>query len=469
MKNYSKKTFRQTIISSVLIIVMSLISMVGGTFAWFTDTETVSSRIVSGKLDVEMYYSNTATDGYENIKTMGEKPLFFVDSEGNDILWEPGVVSVCDLKVENAGNLALQYKLFTEFEDQLNEVAITDDTAKLSEVIKAVILPQTTFADRAAAIAAGEGAEGGWKTLAEIADKGTLEAEDYKEFTVVLYWEPTDNDNDYNMKNDNAGNELSIKVDFNLVATQYTSELDAFDKYYDVIEDSKPSIADIFTAMSDALASGDAVTDPTKLPAEIFVVEATTLAPGKVKVGDREDILAPEIDGAETTINLKNTMSIGNNYKDMDQWGGLRVQGQSGRTSTVTFKGDENGLFTNKDSNVKALIYVEGKFALTIESGVYETKQQIFSANMMLSETQTQVINISGGSFKFIGADKDHLVSFSSTKAEATAFIAQHGMPTFNITGGKFYNCNPTGYVAAGYKVVSSEAGNDIIYEVVAE
>ena len=38
-----------------------------------------------------------------------------------------------------------------------------------------------------------------------------------------------------------------------------------------------------------------------------------------------------------------------------------------------------------------------------------------------------------------------------------------------NITGGTFYNCNPTGHVATGYKVTSAESVNDIIYTVVAE
>ena len=238
-KKYAKvKSTRRSLMMSVLSLMLSVAMLLGTTYAWFTDSVTSgTNRIVSGNLDVEMYYKNvntekqTGDDKWANVATADADPRFFVDSEGNDILWEPGVVSVCDFEVRNVGNLALKYK----FETTTDATKTPDGEHDLTEVIKAAVVPfDTDVSTREAAIAAGDGK---WADINTFKANGALVAgADPDQFKVILYWAPNDNafDNIFNMNNENKGKELDIKVDIKLVATQLADEDDSFDSLYDV-------------------------------------------------------------------------------------------------------------------------------------------------------------------------------------------------------------------------------------------
>ena len=249
------KSTKKSLFLSALSLMMCISMLLGTTYAWFTDTVTSGkNRIVSGNLDVEMYYK-TQNDGADwlNVETVADgEDKFFVNVNGEKILWEPGVVSVCDFEIRNVGNLALKYKFNTEFEDG-NDAG---STKKLSSVIKAaVVAADTDVSTREKAIEAGKAVDGGFQNIAVFASEGALAAkgktivnntthanfDDKDTFRVILYWEPTENDDDYNMnnekQNDDHTNEMWINVDIKLIATQLTEEKDSFDINYDI--DSK--------------------------------------------------------------------------------------------------------------------------------------------------------------------------------------------------------------------------------------
>ncbi len=107
----NKKTTKRALLASVLSIVICLTMLIGSTFAWFTDTATTGvNTIKSGNLNVElqMSYDNGAT--WEDAEN---KTLEFRDKNGkSNILWEPGAeFKLPQLRIKNAGNLALKYKI----------------------------------------------------------------------------------------------------------------------------------------------------------------------------------------------------------------------------------------------------------------------------------------------------------------------------------------------------------------------
>ncbi len=109
--NNAKHT-RRALLSSVVALVLCLTMLMGTTFAWFTDTATVSvNTIQSGKLDVELqvFRNNTWVDAEGTT-------LQFVDANGKtDILWEPGAsFNLEKVRVINKGNLSLKYKIVIE-------------------------------------------------------------------------------------------------------------------------------------------------------------------------------------------------------------------------------------------------------------------------------------------------------------------------------------------------------------------
>lgn len=110
-KNYTKRAF----IMSISLIFVSIIVLVGYTFAWFTDTATSGkNKITAGNLDVEIEYAkvDAPRDADGNIeetawKTVTENDNIFASTDSS--LWEPGHTEVTYLRIKNNGSLALKY------------------------------------------------------------------------------------------------------------------------------------------------------------------------------------------------------------------------------------------------------------------------------------------------------------------------------------------------------------------------
>lgn len=235
------KNTKRALLASVLSMILCLAMLVGSTFAWFTDSVTSGkNRIVAGNLDVELYYKNASTNDWADASEASvAEPKFFVDKNGEAILWEPGVMAVTQFKVANVGSLALKYSLATLKAD-FNAMAGHD----LSEVIKFAVIDNDAYAAATARedILAlnpkftdftGFTAEG--HLLPE--DKVTTDEPSEETFTVVAYWAPGADDNLYNVNNgqktDDNADQLYINIEIRLNAAQYTYEKDSFDENYD--------------------------------------------------------------------------------------------------------------------------------------------------------------------------------------------------------------------------------------------
>ena len=239
------KNTKRALLASVLSMMLCAAMLVGSTFAWFTDTvKSGNNRIVAGNLDVELFYKNASTtaeeEGWANASAAStEDPTFFVDTNGENILWEPGVMAVTQFKVANVGSLALQYS-FATLKANFNSMAGHD----LSEVIKfAVVESDVSYASRdEVPVDTLEFKDfTDFKAIGHLlpVDKATTEESSEKVFTVVAYWAPNagDVDNLYNVNNgqktDDGADQLYIDIEIRLNATQYMYESDSFDKNYD--------------------------------------------------------------------------------------------------------------------------------------------------------------------------------------------------------------------------------------------
>ena len=229
-KKYAKvQSTRRSLIMSILSLMLCFAMLIGTTYAWFTDSVTSGrNKIVAGNLDVELYHSKTLPVDKTTTNSVADATNLFGIAK-----WEPGVIAYENFMVSNVGTLALKYAMTLNIYNKN-----TFKGHDLSEVIKVAVIDGGFDAtgdpvtDRAAAQALE------FETLADFQKQGNLLAgADATPYGIVLYWEPTDNDNLYNVNNsqktDDNRTELFIEFGINLVATQDTVESDSFDNQYD--------------------------------------------------------------------------------------------------------------------------------------------------------------------------------------------------------------------------------------------
>ena len=217
--------FKRTMLVLTLLV-MTLSAVTGGTIAWFTDSvESVNNIIESGNLDIEVY-----VDEAIEANKVGKKEIF-----DKPDLWEPGAVATAKLIVKNEGNLALKYQMTVSSKAE-NDL----EGHKLSEVLKvAFVTDDLTGKSREDVIKAAQAANP--TAFADFNKTGNLLAgatDALDEGTLVVYWLPSANDNDYNVNNGKTtsdGKPLSITIGLNVEATQDTVEVDSFgdNPYYD--------------------------------------------------------------------------------------------------------------------------------------------------------------------------------------------------------------------------------------------
>ena len=223
----NKRATKRALLTSVMALVMCVVMLVGTTFAWFTDTASTGvNKIQAGNLDIELAYKNaeTMTTDTEFKAANKDTPVF---KEG--ALWEPGHVEYVVLKISNAGNLALKYKLGINIASETGSTNVYGDPFKLSDSIKFAVIDgeSNNLSDRDALVA--EAGEGAVLSTGYTAEDNLLK--DGSKIVTLVVWMPTDVGNEANHKTDVDAPtiDLGIKVD----ATQYTHESDSFDNQYD--------------------------------------------------------------------------------------------------------------------------------------------------------------------------------------------------------------------------------------------
>ncbi|MBQ3541995.1 MAG: hypothetical protein IJA45_02595 [Oscillospiraceae bacterium] len=242
---YKKSALFKSLISLLLCFSM----LMGTTFAWFTDSVmTGINTIAAGNLDVELFHSNAAVSNEQ----VDSNTKLFMDLQGDPILWEPGVVSYENLRITNEGDLALAYQLAINTANE-NFVVDGSNLYGLSQVLKVgVVEGGITATDRAGVVASVEDAN--WTTLANFLRSGSLLPEgagtSEETWGIVIYWEPGDNDNFWNLNNDkqlSEGDVLSIDLGIKLVASQDVYESDSLGNDYDSSASLMPTLAGTWT------------------------------------------------------------------------------------------------------------------------------------------------------------------------------------------------------------------------------
>ncbi len=256
---------KKSLFTSIIALVVCCSMLMSSTFAWFTSSVTSSGNVVAaGNLKVGLLHENaftktqptTLVEVTEDVdKTKPENKLF-VDAAGNDMLWEPGAVTWENFTIRNAGDLALVYQ-FTISVANENFVVNADGTVTnygLSQVLKVGLVPggltDKQIEKRENVIAAV--AADNWKTVKNFVheDRTALPAVDNantadvdeteRKVGVVVYWEPSGSDNNYNLNNgktlSNAAEgatALGIDLGIKVIATQAAYEEDSFGSNYD--------------------------------------------------------------------------------------------------------------------------------------------------------------------------------------------------------------------------------------------
>lgn len=404
----AKKTLLIACVSAFLCVVM----LIGTTFAWFTDSVTSgTNRISAGNLDVEMFYKNSVVDTWTNVADLpDEDPKFFLDVNGNEILWEPGAVAYASFKVENVGSLALKYVLETVAEE-FNTVAGTDKSLK--DVLTVCVPDTVDTSSRDALIASVDGAT----TFEDFGFNGkVLTSGASDEFTVVIYWAPSGVDNEYNLKDSKTGSDgkaLWVNLDVSLVATQATVEEDSFDNQYDK-DATYPLInsAEFKTALKNKNTSDITVnlgSGNFKLP-ELKTTNKNIV----IKGGEGTKI---------SSMEKKTNAFVGTTFEEIEFTGDIK--GTFSGTSTV-----KNCTFT--DSGLSPSCYVSATATLVIDGCEFNlTDRDAASLHFGGKDGGTVIIKNSKINGGWLAFGKAMNVTFENCEFTGAARYAGYGSTTF--------------------------------------
>ena len=414
----SKSTTKRSLLVSVLALVMCVAMLVGTTFAWFTDSASTSvNKIEAGKLDIDVYYADTADGGVGSNWTKldnNSAPLSFLRKDGEklvqdkNILWEPNCTySLPALKIVNSGNLALKYKVLItgiKGDSELNNVIewtmkLDNEEFKLGS--EHYLLPQAN-------------------------------SEGFDILTIQGHM-------DANADNYYQG--MTIEgIGITVYAAQYTYENDSNDNKYDENATYYPVL--------DAAGMQDALTNGGNIKVDADVDPSDTLVATK-----------------DTTIDMngKTIANTENVWKDNTNMWSL-VSAREGAKLTIS----GNGTFKAKENDCFAVDVQDGS-VVTIENGT-------FVGNIHAVYVEEGTAYIKGGFYsvqqKYPDANKANEFVLNCYDANRAA-----GKAKIIVTGGTFVNFNPadckaegegTNFVAEGYSVIKEvQTNGDIWYTVV--
>ena len=222
----NKRATKRALLTSVMALVMCVVMLVGTTFAWFTDTASTGvNKIQAGNLDIELAYKNSTTNGKFK-EASEETPVF-----DNNALWEPGHVEYVVLKVSNAGNLALKYKLGINIASEIGSTNVLGNEFKLSDYIKFGVadedLSGKTRDEMVAAVTDSKLINEGYSK------ENNLNKTNDADIVTLVVWMPKSVGNEANYKVAEGITAPSIDLGINVVATQLTYEKDSIDDQYD--------------------------------------------------------------------------------------------------------------------------------------------------------------------------------------------------------------------------------------------
>lgn len=314
---------KKALFISTCALLFSMLMMAGSTFAWFTDSvSTGSNKITTGSLKVKLLHTNAKVTKEEAVT---QSTLLFTDKNGEAISWEPGAVAYENFKVENAGDLALNYRLALDL-NNANTIAGTDGKS-LKDVLKVKVLDRAVTANdlKEDSLKNDQGfkavAGNQLNILEKAAGNGTqklAKSTSSAVYGVILYWQPNaDTDYEYNLANypdkDSDGksvdktsdgkDRLSIDLGISLGATQAMEESDSSGNDYDR-EATYPAgnASELKNALNDDTITTIELTGNIALNGDLTVNKDVTIKSvgGAVISGGALDI------GSNSNVTLKN-------------------------------------------------------------------------------------------------------------------------------------------------------------------
>ena len=352
----NKRATKRALLTSVMALVMCVVMLVGTTFAWFTDTaSTAVNKIQAGNLDIEVEYRTTAGGVWKTLDNADD--LF--GAEGT--LFEPGHTRVVELKIKNAGNLALKYKIGMNVVSETEGTNKDDDPYKLSNYLKvattAIMACNTGNPTTDATAAWFDTAVfkrnfSLWKNEQNF---GSFELEKTETGVVnqllpngevvlgMKVWMPESVGNEANAKT--SDDAASISFGLNILATQYIGETDSFGNNYDkdatypVVDNEglKDAIGSATDGSTVVVTSGEytlsdpAATSKTEIPAGVTIAGA---GKDNTKLNVSNDKIAKD------NVTLKDMTIMGSGSQGTG--GTLNINGNNTTIENVDYKGDGN-------------------------------------------------------------------------------------------------------------------------------
>ena len=352
----NKRATKRALLTSVMALVMCVVMLVGTTFAWFTDTASTGvNKIQAGNLDIKVEY-RTSFEG--DWKTLDDATDLF-GAAGT--LFEPGHTRVVELRITNAGNLALKYKIGMNVVSEQPGTNKAGNPYKLSNYLKvATTLIQSGptgdyLTDQVAAAMESlifqRDASYIWTARdfanfeLEIAGNGNVHSLQPGEmqFLGIKVYMPESVGNEANAISTKKA--ASIEFGLNILATQYTTESDSFGTQYDKVatypvvdnEGLKNAIGSATDGSTVVVTSGEytlsdpAATSKTEIPAGVTIAGAgkdkTTLNVGNDKI-------------AKDNVTLKDMTIKGSGSQGTG--GTLNINGNNTTIENIDYKGDGN-------------------------------------------------------------------------------------------------------------------------------
>ena len=364
----NKRATKRALLTSVMALVMCVVMLVGTTFAWFTDTASTGvNKIQAGNLDIKVEYRTTANGDWKTL----DKATDLFGAEGT--LFEPGHTRVVELKITNAGNLALKYKIGMNV---VSETAGTNKDSKpykLSDYLKvATTLIQSgptgdSLTDQVAATMESlifqRDASYIWTARdfanfeLEIAGNGNVHSLQPGEmqFLGMKVYMPESVGNEANAKTpDDAA---SISFGLNILATQYTTESDSFGSDYDK-DATYPVI------VSNQQQANDAITNATDKKVNISIAsgQTITLDNGIANEGDKSRDITFVGDGTQTVDVAKNAPAAeGAKHLNYQRGSTFTFENLTIENGTDTYDGIVCDELTYKNCTIKGVTTLYGK------------------------------------------------------------------------------------------------------------
>ena len=486
----NKRATKRALLTSVMALVMCVVMLVGTTFAWFTDTASTGvNKIQAGNLDIEVEYRTTAGVDW---KTLDNATDLFGAA---DTRFEPGHTRVVELKIKNAGNLALKYKIGMNVVSEQPGTNKAGDPYKLSNYLKVATtgIQQYNPADQISSLME--------RLIFQKGDFGMWTARDFANFEL----EYTSNGSVHVLQPgaaqilgikvympESVGNEAnaistekaaSIEFGLNILATQYTTESDSYGTQYD-----KDATYPVVDAAALAASVADLATEGNKNVIVSVAQDMNNIAGIKTAKGNT---LAMDLNGKTLGV------STGTGSPNTTTNGMQLLQGSTVTLKNGTYKANQGG-----DPNRNIAILIQNYSNLTIEDCTLDMRDANDGAGNSAGTTYALSTNcgkvvIKGNTNIFARTDNEyaldvmHWEDYPNYKAEGTSVTfdetmtgivdgkidvycyrnnrvvrpVDDGGATLTIMGGTFVNSGLTleqfkAFVPTGYTVTTNTDGS---------